>query len=410
MSDQQADDSRLAASHERAHEMDNGNAPGKLRVLVVEDSALYRQNLLNVLRRIEGVDVIGTAANGEIALQRIAELQPDLITLDVEMPVMDGIETLRQIKTRGLSTVAIMVSSLTLRGAAVTMDALFEGAFDFVTKPCGGLHASSDVLRTMLEEKINALRFSRRVKRIQNWSRDFRGKSKTGSPDVVGESDNASPLAALRERRASGLGASSMAVPKSQKSNAHSIVVLGASTGGPRALRMILPRLATDLPTPVIVVQHMPAKFTGAMANRLNSSCPMQVSEIHQSMPLPPGGVYLAPGGQHLELAHDGKQYVAVLQDPSPTSFYSPSVDVTLESAASIAGANALAVIMTGMGSDGMRGGTALRNAGGSVFAQDEATSDVFGMPKSVIEAGVADRILSLGKIAPAISRHFSGV
>jgi two-component system chemotaxis response regulator CheB len=331
---------------------------------------LYRQAISNSLRDEAGVAVVGLAKDGVEALQKIQELDPDLLTLDVQMPGMDGIGVLREMNKRGLRPKAIMVSSLTSEGAQITTDALLEGAFDFILKPSGGDAAGNhQQLRDALTEKINAFRQS-----------DGRGKRRTRSATPA---DTTPPADGVACRA----------------------VLVGTSTGGPAALKTVLPRLSGDLAVPVLVVQHMPAQYTKSLANRLNELCPLEVSEASSGAEVRPGCVLIAPGGRHMKLTkRDGRVLVRISDDPQEHGCR-PSVDYLFRSAVEVFDGNALGVIMTGMGRDGAAGCEALKRRGGYVIAQHDDGCLVYGMPKAVIEAGMADRVLTLENIGTAIGR-----
>ena len=348
-------------------------------ILVVDDSALYRQSIHNVIREVSGAAIVGTAKNGVEALQKIEELDPDLLTLDVQMPDMDGIQVLREIKRRRLRAQAIMVSSFTSQGAQVTTDALLEGAFDFILKPASGDSAANrQQLRDGLEAKIAAFREAAGSRR----QRVPRTRPRPAvEADQVVETAPA-PTAACR------------------------VVIIGCSTGGPEALKAVLPRLPAALPVPVLVVQHMPPQFTASLARRLDEKCELEVSEASHNLAAAPGRILIAPGGRQMQLA-GGKEGLRVrVTDDPPENGVRPSVDYLLRGAVAAVDGMALAVIMTGMGRDGLAGCRQLKQAGGYVFAQGEDDCVVYGMPKAVVEEHLADRTLSLGKIAPAIVRH----
>ncbi|MEM1068148.1 MAG: chemotaxis-specific protein-glutamate methyltransferase CheB [Planctomycetota bacterium] len=350
-----------------------------IRILVVDDSALYRQSIRNVLRDIEGVDVIGSAANGLDALEKIGDLKPDLLTLDVEMPGMNGIELLRELKVRKVRPKAIMVSSFTSVGAQVTTEALMEGAFDFILKPIGDqASANRETLYNTLHEKIVAFRSSLTSKVSVSCRSTASTSETTETPSTV----IASPRGACR------------------------LVILGTSTGGPAALKHVLPKLPSSLPVPVIVVQHMPAKYTLSLATRLDATSELNVIEGYDGLAASPGQIILASGGRQTKVIADGKNLRIAVTDDPPENGIRPSVDYTIRSAIAAVDGNALAVILTGMGRDGLEGCRVLKAAGGSVFAQSQIDSVVYGMPKAVIDAGLADRTLTLGKVAPAIVRH----
>lgn len=358
-----------------------------LRILIVDDSALYRQAIAAALAQVEGVEVIGTAVNGEDAIAKTIKLNPDLLTLDVEMPVMNGIETLRQMNARRLSARAIMVSSLTEAGARVTLDALFEGAFDFITKPAGGLHTSREKLRDALAEKIVAYRTHQQAP----------SRSKAAIPSVP------MPVAPKPLERYGEIG---FKHHTSAQTSGCRLTLIGLSTGGPQALRHVLPRLNADFPCPVIIIQHMPPDYTNMMARRMNEECSMRVSEAVDGEIIAPGHIYIAPGGYHLDLQRVGENVVAKLNTDPLVNSCRPAVDYTLNRAIDLYGSRVLAVIMTGMGKDGLAGCECAKSHGATVYAQDAESSAVYGMPRAVAEAGLADRILPLAKIAPAITRH----
>ena len=349
------------------------------RILVVDDSALYRQSIHNVLREVADASIIGTAENGVEALAKIEELEPDLLTLDVQMPDMDGIQVLREIKRRRLRPKAIMVSSLTSKGAQVTTDALLEGAFDFILKPSSNDSvANRQQLRDALEQKISAFREA--SDRRKGRSRRSVARQHVDAVDVVEAAP--APDAACQA------------------------VMIGTSTGGPEALKIVLSKLHTDLPVPVLVVQHMPAQYTQSLAMRLNEICELDVAEASDKMEAVAGKVIIAPGGKQMKLERVGARLIVRVTSDPPENGVRPSVDYLIRSASDVLHGNALAVIMTGMGRDGLAGCKRLKQVGGYVFAQCQDDCVVYGMPKAVIEEDLADRALPLGKIAPAIVRH----
>jgi len=343
-----------------------------IRVLIVDDSAVYRQMVGGVLKSFDDVEVVGIAKDGVEALRQIADLQPDVITLDVEMPNLNGIETLKTLKRRGPRPAAIMVSSLTEVGAAVTMEALFEGAFDFITKPTGGLQAARQTLHRELREKFDA------------W---------LNGPGRFGETPGRTVPNRLPPQRG-------------DKTVPCELVLIGVSTGGPQALRHVVPKIDADLAAAVIVVQHMPAGYTTAMAERLDELSEITVHEAADATELNVGSVTIAPGGRHLRLVRQQDRIMTMLNDQPSENGCRPAVDYTLRSAIEAHGDRVLTVIMTGMGKDGLLECERLKRVGGTVFCQDAATAAVFGMPKAIIDADLADRVLPLGKIGAAINRH----
>jgi two-component system chemotaxis response regulator CheB len=346
------------------------------RLLIVDDSALYRQTITNVLRDSDDVDVVGIAKDGVDALEKIEALDPDLLTLDVQMPDMDGIDVLREINRRGLRPKAIMVSSYTSEGAQVTTDALLEGAFDFVLKPSGGDPAENiQRLREALAEKIGAFREERR------W------RTKRGRRPAPADSE-----AMLEE------------VPVDRA--ALRAVIIGTSTGGPAALKVVLPSLPADLPVPVLIVQHMPARYTESLARRLDEICPLDVCEAIDGAVASPGRVLIAPGGRHMRLVGNGEDVRVRITDDPPELGCRPSVDYLLRSAVDAFDGQALAVIMTGMGQDGLDGCRLLKDRGGTVLAQHADGCTVYGMPKAVITEGLADRVVPLESLGRSVVRR----
>ena len=343
------------------------------RLLVVDDSALYRQTISNVLRDAPDVSIVGVARDGKDALEKIERLDPDLLTLDVEMPGMNGIAVLREINRRRLRPKAIMVSSLTAEGAQVTTDALLEGAFDFILKPSGQDAEKNRLrLRENLDEKIAAFR----------------------APDghTTAEDRRLSPVRTVAPRTAP---------PARCKA-----VIIGVSTGGPAALKRVLPSLPETLPVPVLVVQHMPSQFTEALARRLDDMCALDVSEAANGTEAMAGKVLVAPGGRQMKLIRRNDRVLAKLTSDPPENGCRPSVDYLLRSAGRVFEGEALGVIMTGMGRDGLEGCRALKERGGRVFAQHPVGCVVYGMPKAIIDDDIADRVLPLSRIGPAIVSH----
>lgn len=327
-----------------------------LRVLVVDDSALYRQMLQHVLGRIAGVEVVGVAEDGHQAVEMVASLQPDAITLDVQMPGLDGIGVLRELRPLKRRPRAIMVSSLTQEGAPAATEAMLEGAFDVVAKPVGlPPHEAREFLHGQLVEKMAAVRASYAV---------------TSGPSTV-----------ARGR-------------KPDREVAFDVVAIASSTGGPPVLRTILSALPADFPTAVLVVQHMPPVFTASLAKRLDAVCPLTVVEAADHMPIEPGSVFIAPGGRHLTVRRRGEVVRTLLDDSPPRHGCRPSFDVLGESMIEAYGARCVSVVLTGMGCDGLAACQLLKDQGGSVLAQTADSCAVFGMPKCVIEAGLADGVL----------------
>jgi two-component system chemotaxis response regulator CheB len=346
-----------------------------ISVLVADDSALVRRLVSGVLNETPDIRVVGTAVNGQQALDRVEELRPDLLTLDVEMPVMDGLAALRELRRRHPTLPVIMFSTLTERGAATTLDALAAGASDYVTKPsgAGSLAGSLTEIGAQLIPRVRALA--------------GRSRARTAAARPAVPRPGAPTERARRGRR----------LPAQ-------VVAIGSSTGGPDALSRLLSTLTARPRVPVLVVQHMPSVFTGMLARRLDQVGPASVVEAEDGQPLQPGVVYVAPGGRHLEVRRRGALAVTHLNDAEPVNFSRPSVDVLFRSVAATYGGAAIAAVLTGMGRDGRDGCAELAAAGSTVLAQDEATSVVWGMPGAVTEAGLADAVLPLGDIGKHIS------
>lgn len=356
----------------------------RLRVLVVDDSLVFRKLVSEALGGLPDVEVIGTASDGKAAISRVRERQPDLITLDVEMPEMDGLSVLEQVRARWPEVGVLMVSAHTVRGGERTIRALELGAFDFVTKPDqGDLEANRASLATSLRAILQAYAARHHVRGML--------RKMASSPHLP------APLPPPP-------------APAPEPSSRADLVLIGLSTGGPTALAAVVPALPQNLPAPVIIVQHMPPVFTRSLAASLDAKSALQVKEADDGDLLAPGAVYLAPGGKQLRLvvSPSGERRLRVTDDP-PEHSCKPAVDYLFRSVANQGVKNVLAVVMTGMGKDGTVGARLLKRIGARIVAQDEATSVVFGMPKSAIDAGVVDKVCALGEIAAEIRRAAQG-
>ncbi len=360
----------------------------RIRVLVVDDSVVIRRLVTHALGEEPLIDVVGAASNGSIALQRIPQLNPDVLTLDIEMPEMDGLETLRRIRRDFPHLRVVMFSTLTERGAAVTFDALTLGADDYVAKASneGSLDRSMARLRQELVPKIKQFFHVPGQNLAGALAEPSSVSVKTESP----VSSNGIPGTTQKARKR----------PR--------VVVIGVSTGGPTALSAILPELPAGFPLPILVVQHMPPLFTRLLAERLNSLCKLPVREASQAEPIVPATIFIAPGDFHMKAAPKGNQVCICLDQSIPQNSCRPAVDALFASVAEVYAGEAIAVIMTGMGQDGLRGAQILKAGGASVLAQDEASSVVWGMPGAVATAGIADRVLPLDQIVPEILRRAS--
>ena len=346
--------------------------------MVVDDSVVIRRLVAHALEQDPVFEVVGAASNGAIALQRIPQFNPDILTLDIEMPEMDGLETLRRIRREYPGLRVIMFSTLTERGAGVTFEALSLGADDYVTKASneGSLDRSMARLREELIPKI---------KQFFN----LPGRTQTANPN---------DSQALKRTQ------NFIAVPQRLKTQPR-VLAIGVSTGGPNALGAILPDLPAGFPLPILLVQHMPPLFTRLLAERLHSKCRLPVEEAHQGQRVEVGKILIAPGDFHMKVAPDGRETRICLDQSPPLNSCRPAVDALFSSIAEVYGGAAIAVILTGMGQDGLRGVEKLSALGASVLAQDEASSVVWGMPGAVANAGLADRVLPLDQIVPEILR-----
>jgi two-component system chemotaxis response regulator CheB len=353
-------------------------AAGRIRVLIVDDSAVMRSLLRAVLLSDPGLEVAGTAADGASALEFLRLQHPDLIVLDVEMPVMDGLVTLRELRARNHTMPVIMCSSLTQRGACVTIEALASGASDYVAKPSGQAGRESAIL-ALAQELIPRIR------------------ALTGHLQPR-------PAAAAAPRTVLPMPPA----PAMQTPAKPSVLAIGVSTGGPAALDVLLPELPAGFPLPILIVQHMPEVFTRLLAERLSRRCALRVSEAEEGMPATAGGIYIARGNWHMETlpaARPGAPTTIHLTQDPPENHCRPAVDTLFRSAARVYGSGVLAVVLTGMGYDGLVGSRLVREQGGSVLAQDQATSTVWGMPGAVAQAGLAYKVLPLAAIAAEILR-----
>lgn len=357
--------------------------PGeRIRVLVVDDSVVIRRLVTHALEEDAEIAVVGAASNGAIALERIPQLNPDVLTLDIEMPEMDGLETLRRLRRNYPLVRVIMFSTLTERGAAITLEALTLGASDYVTKASneGSLDRSMARLRQELIPKI---------KQFFNLPAKDRAALK---PGPLGFHATPSPWHPH-------LAKPGAKIPPQ-------IAVIGVSTGGPTALGAILPQVPPDFPLPILIVQHMPPLFTRFLADRLSSSCRLPVKEACQGDPVAAGAIFIAPGDFHMKVAGNGAGVRVFLDQSPPQNSCRPSVDALFSSVGETYGGAVIAAVLTGMGQDGLRGAQILKAQGASILAQDEASSVVWGMPGAVVNAGVADCVVPLNQIVPEILRR----
>jgi two-component system chemotaxis response regulator CheB len=348
----------------------------RIRVLIVDDSVVIRRLVSDVLAADPAIEVVGTAANGRLALSKLGQLAPDLVTMDIEMPEMDGIEAVRQMRAGGSKLPVIMFSTLTERGAIATLEALSAGATDYVTKPAnvGSVGASMDQVREQLVPRIKALVPHR------------------GAPATAAAVTLPAPPRKLPVRRG--------------RSEPFGLLAIGCSTGGPEALGKVLSDLPADFPVPIVIVQHMPRVFTKQFAARLDRKLPFDVVESAGGEMLRRGNVYVAPGEFHLEVVRANGSVMTRLTQAPPENFCRPAVDVLFRSVAEVFGPGVLAAVLTGMGADGRHGAERIVAKGGTVLVQDQASSVVWGMPGAVFLAGAAEEVLPLRDLGPALTRR----
>jgi two-component system chemotaxis response regulator CheB len=348
-----------------------------IRVLVVDDSVVIRRVLCDALASDPAIEVAGTASDGRIALAKIVQLKPDLITLDVEMPNMSGLETIAEIRKLNPKVPVIMFSTLTERGATTTLDALALGASDYVAKPSntGSLDVTMARIKQDLLPKIKALCGRRQI-------------------------FASTPAAPLLSKNKAATAAAPRPAARIE------ILAIGTSTGGPNALAELLPAIPSDFPVPIVIVQHMPPLFTRMLAERLNKQTTIRVHEGQRGMKLEPGHAWIAPGDHHMTVERHGAAVQLATNQGPPENSCRPAVDVLFRSVAAAFGANTLAVVLTGMGFDGVLGSQVVRERGGRVYVQDEASSVVWGMPGQTAAAGFSDNIFPLNAMAAEIERH----
>ena len=370
----------------------------KIRVLVVDDTIVYRKAVGDILAEMPGVEVVGVAHNGKIAVSKIQALKPDLLTLDIEMPEMNGLEVLQFLQKNAPQVSAIMVSTLTSEGGDMTMRALELGAYDFILKPSSTNIADSKTqLRSLLTPLIKAFQTGRTtIGSMQGAGRSGAGMVK--KPALSG-------TAALRTPVVPGRKPATFSGETVRRQGKSEIVTIGISTGGPNALARMMPMLPGDLGVPLVIVQHMPPVFTKSLANSLNAKCALTVKEAQDGEPLQPNVAYIAPGGKQMKLvaSTDGLNRLIKLTNDPPENSCKPSADYLFRSVADYYVGRTTAVIMTGMGSDGTRGLQVLKQKGAMIIGQNEASCVVYGMPKAPAEMGLTDIVVPLDKIAGEI-------
>jgi two-component system chemotaxis response regulator CheB len=370
------------------------------KVLVVDDSSFFRRRVTDILNKDPLLEVIDVAVNGQEAVEKALLLKPDVITMDIEMPVLNGIDAVKKIMARS-PTAILMFSSLTHQGAKATLDALEAGALDFLPKKFSEIAQNSDEAGSLLRQRVIQLAKKGSISRrhllrerstLINRNISSQSPSSTRKPVVPAASINNQKLA------------SSLKVSSGKK---YSLLAIGTSTGGPVALQKILTQLPQDFPLPIILIQHMPATFTNAFASRLNSLCKISVKEASDGDALKPGCAYLAPGGrQMIIMGTEQSAKIKIINDNSEKITFRPSVDVSFGSAAKVFGGHVLGIILTGMGADGREGSRMLKTSGATIWAQDEQSCVVYGMPQAVTAAGISQLSLSLDDIASSIIKE----
>jgi two-component system chemotaxis response regulator CheB len=363
------------------------------KVLVVDDSTFFRRRVKQILEQDSSLVVVGDAKNGMEAISQVQLLKPDVVTMDIEMPIMDGISAVKRIMAAHPVPI-IMFSSLTHAGAKATLDALDAGALDFLPKKFDEIASNHSDAATLLQDRVKALCRKRprsNVNRIKT-PRDTSGMMRAGSAALVEKKTSNAPQPRVGNKQ-------------------YRCLAIGTSTGGPVALQKILAELPVSFPLPIVLVQHMPGTFTKAFAERLNSTCEISVKEAEHGEKLINGCAYLAPGGRQMTIeggANSGKIKISDASD-FPDETYKPSVDLTFSSLAKCFGGDVLGVILTGMGSDGRDGCRALKSMGAKIWAQDEKSSVVYGMPQAVTAANLSEQSIALADIAKSIKQEMSG-
>lgn len=356
------------------------------RILIVDDSKLFCRHMEDILNADPNLTVVGSAKNGQEAVDRVLQLDPDVVTMDVEMPIMDGISAVKAIMARHPVPI-LMFSALTYSGAQATLDALEAGALDFLPKRFEDITSNREEAIQTLRSRVRQLASQKRSMALRKL-----GPASLNDPDVRVD---------IRRNTHSDVLSAPSGTLANERDQDYKIVLIGASTGGPVALQQILSVLPQDFPLPILLVQHMPGTFTHAFAERLNAGCKIAVKEAQDLDQLEAGKAYLAPGGKqmYIERSH-GVCRIRVIEDNDSTITYKPSVNVTFESLVPIINGKALAIILTGMGNDGLEGCEKLHATGATIWAQDEDSCVVYGMPQSIVKANIANLILPLQSIA----------
>lgn len=372
------------------------NIENPLRVLVVDDTIVYRKAVSDVLSGIPEIEVVGTASNGKIAMSKIASLKPDVLTLDIEMPEMNGLNVLERMRTEAPDVGAIVLSTLTHKGGELTMQALDLGAFDFITKPeADSMEESRKEIRSALLPMLKAFSRRKEIKNILN--------RKSPSQKTVTQKNIIKPSGNVVER---------MRLIADKNQTKAEIIGIGISTGGPKALSEMMPQIPHDINVPILIVQHMPAIFTKSLAKNLDAKCSVEVREAKDGESVQSNVALIAPGGRQMKVAAgaDGTSRIIRITNDPPENSCKPSADYLFRSIAQYYVGRSTGVIMTGMGSDGTLGLKLMKRNGSFIIAQNEETCVVYGMPKEPIDTGIVDVIAPLGKIAEEICQTVRGI
>lgn len=354
-----------------------------IRVLVVDDSGFFRRRVKEILESDSQLEVVGMAENGEQAIELTKSLKPDVITMDIEMPVMDGITATRKIM-QSSPTAIIMFSSLTTEGARATLDALDAGALDFLPKRFEDISKNREEANTVLCKRVKLIAY----------------KNPAPSKPVV-----QARSALISDTKPAAASAHPPTLVRRSKGKIN-LVAIGTSTGGPVALQKVLTQIPGDFPVPILVIQHMPGSFTTAFAERLDQQCKIRVKEAEHRDKLEKGVAYIAPGGKQMLIEANGAGSIIKIDETMPDLTYKPSVDITFGSVSKIYPNETLAVILTGMGSDGCKGARMLKEKGSTIWAQDENSSVIYGMPAAIVDAGIAERILDIDEVGKSIAQR----
>jgi two-component system chemotaxis response regulator CheB len=374
------------------------------KVLVVDDSSFFRRRVTDILNKDPQLEVIDVAVNGQEAVEKALSLKPDVITMDIEMPVLNGIEAVKQIMAKS-PTAILMFSSLTHQGATATIEALEAGALDFLPKKFSEIAKTTDEAGSLLRQRVVQLAKKKGVIR-RSTLRERTPIARDTTPLSTSAIRTRKPLTSTST--STPLSANPLpSVLKNSSGKRYSLLAIGTSTGGPVALQKVLTQLPQDFPLPIIMIQHMPATFTNAFANRLNTLCKINVKEASDGDLLKPGCAYLAPGGRQMLITGSEKTAkIKIIEDNSEKITFKPSVDVSFGSAAKVFGGHVLGVILTGMGADGREGSRMLKTNGATIWAQDEDSSVVYGMPQAVAVAGISELSLPLETISASILKE----